>query len=75
MLQEDHISHPSDQKVKGITTTACLKVSSPFRVTETESEEGKLKWPLGQGSWVDMREHLPLYLDCFMFVCIMYSKK
>lgn len=36
MLQEDRISHPSDQKVKSITTQACLKLSSQSRVKENK---------------------------------------
>lgn len=38
MLQEDQISHPSDQKVKGVTTQACLKLSSQSWVKENTSK-------------------------------------
>ena len=55
-LQEDQISHPSDQKVKGITTKTCSKLSSQSQLIKKESKnlwEDKLKWPSGKGSWVD----------------------
>lgn len=38
MLQEDQISHPSDQKVKSITTKACLKLSSQLQLKTNESK-------------------------------------
>ena len=76
MLWEDQISHPSDQKVKGITTKTRLKLSSQSQLIKNESKnlgEDKLKWPSGMGSWVDGTTFHCIYSA--LYVSLLHTQK
>ena len=76
MLWEDQISHPSDQKVKGITTKTRSKLSSQSQLIKNESKklgEDKLKWPSGKGSWVDGTTFHCIYST--LYVSLLHTQK